>query len=52
MEFIVIYSEMDYVITCHTGVTKWYANIYNRMFEGGECTLQTSEHKIPKQEYG
>jgi DNA polymerase elongation subunit (family B) len=52
MEFVSIYSEMDYTIACHTGVTKWYANIYNKMIERGECTLQTSEHKIPKQDYG
>ena len=52
MEFIALYSEMDYIITCHTGVTKWYTNIYNKMIERDECTLQTSEHKIPKQDYG
>ena len=52
MEFIAMYSEMDYIITCHTGVTKWYSNIYNKMIERDECTLQTSEHKIPKQDYG
>ena len=50
MEFIALYSEMDYIITCHTGVTKWYANIYDKMIERDECTLQSSEHKIPKQE--
>ncbi len=33
MEFIAMYSEMDYIITCHTGVTKWYTNIYNKMIE-------------------
>ncbi|HZC47898.1 MAG TPA: DNA polymerase domain-containing protein [Nitrososphaeraceae archaeon] len=52
MEFIAFYSEMDYIITCHTGITKWYANIYNKMIERDECTLQSSEHKIPKQEIG
>jgi len=52
MEFIAMYSEMDYVVSCHTGVTKWYTNIYNKMTERDECTLQSSEHKIPKQEYG
>ena len=50
MEFIALYAEMDYIIACHTGVTKWYANIYDRMIERDECTLQSSEHKIPKQE--
>ena len=50
MEFIALYAEMDYTIACHTGVTKWYANIYNKMIERDECTLQYSEHKIPKQE--
>jgi DNA polymerase elongation subunit (family B) len=52
MEFIALYSEMDYIITCHTGITKWYANIYNKMIERDECTLQSSEHKISKQEIG
>ena len=37
MEFIAMYSEMDYIITCHTGVTKWYTNIYNKMIERDEC---------------
>ena len=50
MEFIALYSEMDYIITCHTGVTKWYANIYDKMIERDECTLQYPEHKLPKQE--
>jgi DNA polymerase, archaea type len=50
MEFIALYSETDFIIACHTGVTKWYANIYNKMIERGECTLQCFEHKIPKQE--
>jgi DNA polymerase elongation subunit (family B) len=52
MEFIALYSEMDYIITCHTGITKWYANIYDKMIERDECTLQSSEHKILKQEIG
>ena len=50
MEFIALYSEMDYIITCNTGITKWYANIYDKMIERDECTLQSSEPKIPKQE--
>ena len=41
---------MDYIIACHTGVTKWYANIYDKMIDRDECTLQSFEHKIPKQE--
>ena len=49
MEFIAHYSEMDYIITCHTGVTKWYANIYDKMIERDECTLQSSQHEISKQ---
>jgi DNA polymerase, archaea type len=52
MEFIALYSEMDYIITCHTGITKWYANIYDKMIERDECTLQSSEHTILKQEIG
>jgi DNA polymerase elongation subunit (family B) len=52
MEFIALYSEMDYIIACHTGITKWYANIYDKMIDRDECTLQSSEHKILKQEIG
>ena len=50
MEFIALVSEMDYVIACHTGVTKWYANIYDKMIERDECLLQSFDHKVPKQE--
>jgi DNA polymerase, archaea type len=45
MEFIAMYSKMDYVIACHTGVTKWYTSIYDTM-------IKRTQHKIPKQEYG
>jgi len=51
MGFIAVYSEMDFIITCHTGVTKWYANIYNKMIERNECTIQSScDHRVTKQE--
>lgn len=40
-----MYSEMDYGIACHTGVTKWYTSIYDSMIE-------RTQHKIPKQDYG
>ena len=42
MEFISMYSGLDYIITCHTGVSKWYASIYDKMIESDECTLQSS----------
>ena len=48
MDIIALHAEMDYIITCHTGVTRWYANIYNKMIELGQSSLQSSEHKIPK----
>ena len=51
MEFVSMYSGLDYIITCHTGVSKWYASIYDKMIESDACTLQSSEHKIEKQEY-
>jgi DNA polymerase elongation subunit (family B) len=51
LEFISMYSGLDYIITCHTGVSKWYTNIYDKMIESDECTLQSSEHKIEKREY-
>jgi DNA polymerase elongation subunit (family B) len=51
MEFISMYSGLDYIITCHTGLSKWYTSIYDKMIERDECTLQSSEHKIEKQDY-
>ena len=51
MEFVSMYSGLDYIITCHTGVSKWYASIYDKMVESDECTLQSSEHKIEKLDY-
>ena len=51
MGFVSMYSGLDYIITCHTGVSKWYAAIYDKMIESDECTLQSSEHKIEKQDY-
>jgi len=44
------YAEMDYFLTCHTSVSYWYANKYDKMIESGECTLSfTLNHKLPNQ---
>ena len=36
MEFVSMYSGLDYIITCHTGVSKWYASIYDKLIESDE----------------
>jgi DNA polymerase, archaea type len=50
MKIFARYAEMDYILTCHTGVSYWYANKYDKMIETGECTLSfTPNHKLSKQ---
>ena len=38
MKIFAQYAEMDYILTCHTDISYWYANIYDKMIESGECT--------------
>jgi DNA polymerase elongation subunit (family B) len=43
------YAELDYFMTCHTNISFWYANKYDKMIEKGECTVSfTPNHKLPK----
>ena len=44
------YAEVDYSMTCHTSISYWYANKYDRMIERGECNLSFTPHySLPKQ---
>lgn len=44
------YADKDYIMTCHTNISYWYANKYDKMIEKGECTVSfTPNHKLPKQ---
>src|SRR5918995_1905860 len=44
------YAEMDYFMTCHTNISYWYANKYDKMIETGECTISfTPNCNLPKQ---
>ena len=53
MKLIAEYSEVDYQICCDTNKTWWDANIYNKMLERGEITLEyTPDYKLPKKQIG
>lgn len=44
------YAEMDYSMTCHTNISYWYANKYDKLIKRGECTLSfTPNYKLIKQ---
>jgi DNA polymerase I len=50
MKYIALYSEMDYYRCCHTGVSQWYANIYENMIKRRECVFEyTQKKKTSKQ---
>jgi len=50
MKIFAHYAEMDYILTCHTSISYWYANKYDRMIESGECTVAfTPQYNLPKQ---
>jgi DNA polymerase, archaea type len=47
------YAKMDYYLTCHTEISTWYANRYQKMLECGECTVSyTPNYKLDKQAIG
>jgi DNA polymerase elongation subunit (family B) len=53
MKLIAEYSEVDYQICCYTNKTWWDANIYDKMLERGEITLEfTPYYKLPKKQIG
>ena len=44
------YAELDYFMACHTNISYWYANKYDKMIEKSECTLSfTPNYKLTKQ---
>jgi DNA adenine methylase Dam len=44
------YAKMDYYLTCHTEISTWYTNRYQKMLESGECTVSyTPNYKLDKQ---
>ena len=50
MKIFAHYAELDYFMTCHTSISYWYANKYDKMIERGEYTVSfTSNYKLPKQ---
>jgi len=53
MKLIAEYSEVDYQICCFTNKTWWDANIYDKMLERGEITLEfTPDYRLPKKQFG
>jgi len=44
------YAKMNYFAFCHTEISKWSANRYQRMLESGESTVSyTPNYKLEKQ---
>ena len=53
MKIFAGYAKMDYYPVCHTEISKWYANRYQKMLESGECTISyTPNYKLEKQAIG
>ncbi|ALI35433.1 DNA polymerase I [Candidatus Nitrosocosmicus oleophilus] len=47
------YAKMDYYVVCHTSVSNWYSNKYEKMIERGDCTLSyTPYYSLEKKEIG
>ncbi len=53
MKIFAHYAEMDYYVVCHTSVSNWYSNKYEKMIERGDCTLSyTPYYSLEKKEIG
>lgn len=53
MKVFAHYAEMDYYTICHTTVSNWYANKYDKMIERGDCILgYTPYYRLDKKEIG
>jgi DNA polymerase elongation subunit (family B) len=53
MNFFAGYARMDYYDVCHTEISTWYANLYRKMLQSGECTIfYTPNYKLNKQPIG
>lgn len=49
MKIFAHYAEMDYIMTCLTNISYWYANKYDRMIERNECTISfTPNYRLLK----
>jgi DNA polymerase, archaea type len=53
MKIFAGYAKMDYYLTCHTEISRWYANRYKKMLESRQCTVSyTPNYKLDKQAIG
>jgi DNA polymerase, archaea type len=53
MKIFADYAKMDYYLVCHTDISSWYANRYQKMLKSGECTISyTPNYKLDKQAIG
>jgi DNA polymerase, archaea type len=53
MKIFADYAKMDYYLVCHTDISSWYANRYQKMLESGESTLSyTQNYKLDKKVIG
>lgn len=53
MKIFAAYAQMDYYLVCHTEISYWYANRYQKMLESGECTVfYTPNYRLDKQSIG
>src|SRR5215469_5425902 len=53
MKVFANYANMDYYLVCHTDISRWYANRYQKMLESGECTVSyTPNYRLDKQAIG
>jgi DNA polymerase elongation subunit (family B) len=53
MKIFADYAEMDYILTCHTPISYWYSNKYDKMIESGQCTVAFTPHySLPKRPIG
>ncbi len=53
MKVFASYAKMDYYPVCHTDISRWYSNRYQKMLESGESTVSyTPNYKLIKQPIG
>jgi DNA polymerase elongation subunit (family B) len=53
MKIFSAYAQMDYYLVCHTEISYWYANRYQKMLEARECTVfYTPNYRLDKQPIG
>jgi DNA polymerase, archaea type len=53
MKIFAGYAKMDYYLACHSEISTWYANRYQKMLESGESTVSyTPNYKLDKQAIG